>query len=135
MATEQEYDDILRYKTNGDERLNQTLVATLKKVVDARSDDWDRHIPAALYTYRILKQSLSKFSPFFLMFNHYPRKAVSLAIEDDSEIEDDDEEIAGDGDSDEEEAEDIDTVMERLLNIRDRCHHKAKENISAAQEK
>ena len=36
-------------QTNGlDERLNQTLVTTLKKVVDACSADWDEHISAAL---------------------------------------------------------------------------------------
>ena len=71
------------------------------------------------------------------MFNHHPRKAISLAInEDDSEDEDkQDEEIAGDGNSDEEETEDINAVMEKLLDIRDTCHLKAKQNISAAQEK
>ena len=50
-------------ETNG--RLNQTLVATLKKVVDVCSNnDWDEHISAALYAYRISKQASSKFSPF-----------------------------------------------------------------------
>ena len=70
-------------QTNGlDERLNQTLVTTLKKVVDACSNDWDEHISAALYAYRISKQASSKFSPFFLMYNRQPRKAVSLAIDE-----------------------------------------------------
>lgn len=86
-------------------------------MVDARSDDWDTHIPAALYAYRISKQASSKFSPFFLMFNHHPRKAISLAINEDDEDKDD-EEIAENGDSDEEETEDIDEVMEKLLDIR-----------------
>ena len=35
-----------------DERLNQTLVTTLKKVVDACTNDWDEHISAALYAYQ-----------------------------------------------------------------------------------
>ena len=70
-------------QTNGlDERLNQTLVTTIKKVVDACSNDWDEHISAALYAYRISKQASSKFSPFFLMYNRQPRKAVSLAIDE-----------------------------------------------------
>lgn len=55
---------------------------------------------------------------------------------DDSGVEDEDaEEIARDGDSDEEETKDMDPVMEKILDIRDRCHHKAKQNIGAAQEK
>ena len=69
------------------------------------------------------------------MFNRHPRKAISLAINEDDSDAEDAKEIAGDGDSDEEETEDMDAVMEKLLDIRDRCHHKAKENIGAAQEK
>ena len=45
--------------------------------------NWDEHISAALYAYRISKQASSKFSPFFLMYiNSQPRKAVSLAIDE-----------------------------------------------------
>ena len=41
-------------QTNGlDERFNQTLVNTLKKVIDSGADDWDQH---ALYAYCISKQ-------------------------------------------------------------------------------
>ena len=44
-------------QTNGlDERFNQTLVNTLKKVIDSSTDDWDQHLSAALYAYRISKQ-------------------------------------------------------------------------------
>ena len=80
-------------QTNGlDERLNQTLVTTLKKVVVACSSDWDEHISAALYAYRISKQAYSKFSPFLLMYNRQPRKAVSLVInEQDNATHDSDE--------------------------------------------
>ena len=35
----------------------------------------------------------------------------------------------------EEDAEDLDAVLERLLEIREKCHLKAKENICAAQQK
>ena len=80
-------------QTNGlDERLNQTLVTTLKKVVDARSNDWDEHISAALYEYRISRQASSKFSPFFLMYNRQPRKAASLAMEEPDDAVHDDKE-------------------------------------------
>ena len=47
-------------QTNGlDERFNQTLVNTLKKVVDACSEDWDQHLSAALYAYRLEVISVS----------------------------------------------------------------------------
>ena len=38
-------------------------------------------------------------------------------------------------DSEEEDAEDAEAVMQKLLDIQERCHLKAKENISAAQQK
>ena len=70
-------------QTNGlDERFNQTLITTIKKVIDVRQDDWDQHLPAALYAYRISTQASSKFSPFFLMFNRKPRKAVTFELEE-----------------------------------------------------
>ena len=72
-------------QTNGlDEWLNQTLITTLKKVMDASSDDWDDHVSAALYTYRVSKQVSTKFSPFFLMYNRQPQKAITLAIEEEN---------------------------------------------------
>ena len=122
-------------QTNGlDERLNQTLITTLKKVVDASSNDWDDHLSAALYAYRISRQASSKFSPFFLMFNRQPRKAITLAI--DEEHNGDSVEIASDKeDSEEEDAEDAEAVMQKLLDIREKCRLKAKDNIGAAQQK
>ena len=121
-------------QTNGlDERLNQTLIATLKKVIDASTDDWDDHLSAALYAYRVSRQASSKFSPFFLMNNRQPRKAITLAIEEEHKRES--VEIASsDEDSEEEDAEDAEAVMQKLLDIRDKCHLKAKENIGAKAE-
>lgn len=120
-------------QTNGlDERFNQTLINTLKKVVDASKDEWDKHIPAALYAYRISKQASSKFTPFFLIYNRNPRKAVSFEMEQKDDGEVSHSEIASD---EEEEEGDIDGILSRLLEIRDHCQEKAKKNISKAQEK
>ena len=116
-----------------DERLNQTLIATLKKVVDASTDDWDDHLSAALYAYRISRQASSKFSPFFLVYNRQPRKAITLAIREEHS-RDSLEMASGDEDS-EEDAEDAEAVMQKLIDIREKCHLKAKENIGAAQQK
>ena len=78
-------------QTNGlDERFNQTLINTLKKVVDASKEDWDEHLPAALYAYHISIQASSKYTPFVLMYNWNQRKAVSFKMEQrDDEIDDD----------------------------------------------
>ena len=118
---------------NLDERLNQTLIATLKKVVDASTDDWDDHLSAALYAYRISRQASSKFSPFFLMYIRQPRKAITLAIR--GEHSRDSLEMASGDKVSEEYAEDAEAVMQKLLDIREKCHLKAKENIGAAQQK
>ncbi len=83
---------------------------------------------------RISKQASSKFTPFFLMYNRYPRKAVTHALEriDEGEAEEEEED---EEEEEEENAEDIDAVLGRLLEIREKCHLKAKENICAAQQK
>lgn len=67
-------------QTNGlDERTNQTLVRTLKKLTSAE-EDWDQHIEAALYAYHISVHDSSRFSPFFLMYNRHPRKAIDFEL-------------------------------------------------------
>ena len=102
-----------------DERFNQTLMNTLKKVVDASNETWDEHLPAALYAYRISKQASSKFTPFFLMYNRNPRKAVNFEMEREEEDEEGDVMI-------EEEDGDTEEILARMLEIRERYHSKAK---------
>lgn len=113
-------------QTNGlDERFNQTLMNTLKKVVDTNNSDWDLHIPSALYAYRVSRQASLKFSPFFIMYNRYPRKAVTFEM---------DKKIMNDGEiSEDEEDGNIDDIMDRMLELRKCCHGKAKENITTTQ--
>ena len=92
-------------------------------------------ISLQLYAYRISRsrQASSKFSPFFLMYNHQPRKAITLAIREEHS-RDSLEMASGDEDS-EEDAEDAEAVMQKFFDIREKCHLKAKENIGAAQQK
>ena len=120
-------------QTNGlDERFNQTLMNTLKKVVVASEDEWD--IPAALYAYHVSKQASSKFTPFFLLYNRNPRKAISFKMDEkDREVED--ETAHPEITSDIEKEDDIDGILSELLRIRDDCHEKAKKNISTAQQR
>ena len=63
-------------QTNGlDERTNQTLVHSLT-MLSSTKEDWDQCIEAALYAYRIWSQNSTRFSPFFLLYNRHPRKAI-----------------------------------------------------------
>ena len=107
---------------------------TLKKVVDASEDEWDKHIPAALYAYRVSKQASSKFTPFFLLYNRNPRKAISFKMDEkDREVED--ETAHPEITSDLEKEDGIDGILSELLRIRNNCHEKAKKNISTAQQR
>ena len=72
-------------QTNGlDERTNQTLMRALIKFSEAKVD-WDLNIDAALYAHRISKLASSQFSPFFLMYNPNPQKAIDHELGSTSE--------------------------------------------------
>lgn len=62
-----------------DERTNRTLIQTLMKLTKSQTD-WDECIDAALYGYRIGAHDSTKFSPFFLMYNRQPRKAIDYEL-------------------------------------------------------
>jgi len=65
-------------QTNGAvERFNKTLCETLAKIAE-KDNQWDKHIPAALFAYRTNKHSTTKMTPFKLM---YGREAV-LPVDD-----------------------------------------------------
>jgi hypothetical protein len=56
------------------ERLNQTIANSLKRLDPSVKQYWDNFIPAALYAYRTLRQSTTKYTPFYLTYgrNHNP---------------------------------------------------------------
>jgi transposase InsO family protein len=61
-------------QTNGlTERFNRTLCTTLAKYAHEQPDKWDSFLSAALFAYRTLPQSTTKYEPFQLM---YGRKAM-----------------------------------------------------------
>ena len=72
---------------------------------------------------RISRQASSKYTPFFLMYNRHPRKAVTCAMEsEEEEKESKDDEV----ESEQEDAEDLDVVLEKLLELHKACHFTAK---------
>lgn len=112
-------------QTNGlDERTNQTLVRTLKKLASTK-EEWDQCIDAALYAYRISVQDSSRFSPFFLIYNRHPRKAIDFEL------------ATADGPTSMTDVteETIEQTMEKLLDARKEYHKEALGNIQVAQER
>ena len=60
-----------RPATNGScERFNQTLMGILRKIVNDRTQDWDKFIPAALFAYRQIPTRQTGFSPASMIFGH-----------------------------------------------------------------
>ena len=49
------------------ERMNQTLVNTLRKLANDKPHVWDEHVQSALFAYRTTPHSTTKFTPFYLL--------------------------------------------------------------------
>ncbi|KAF9749458.1 Retrovirus-related Pol polyprotein from transposon, partial [Nosema granulosis] len=71
-------------KCNGTaERVNQTLIGKLAKLVDTRWKEWDEFLPFAVYAYRISPRKITAVSPFELL---YGRRENPMANEEDIPI-------------------------------------------------
>ena len=55
------------------EKFNRTLKKMLRKMCAERPRDWDRYLPALLFSYREVPQESLNFSPFELMFGRSVR--------------------------------------------------------------
>ena len=62
------------------ERFNQTRVHTLSQYVSASHDDWDHHIPVALFAYRTSPNEITGESPFMLLYGHNPRLPCDVSL-------------------------------------------------------
>ena len=62
------------------ERMNQTLAHTLSMNVSADQTDWDQHIPAALFAYRVSPSEVTGESPFFLLYGRQPRLPMDVSL-------------------------------------------------------
>ena len=62
-------------QTNGlVEKLNRTLCDAIGKLVQLYEKEWDIYVPSVLFAYRTMKQSSTKFTPFYLT---YGRQAIT----------------------------------------------------------
>jgi len=92
------------------------------KIVAASGDDWDEHIDAVLFGYRVNAQASTKFTPFELLYGVKPRLPIDLAD-------------AGDCDTADLDAE---ARTERAIQFAEGLQSQrktAQENITAAQSK
>ena len=55
------------------ERFNATLCQMLSIYGNNNQDDWDEHIPAALFSYRTSAQETTNLSPFEVLFGRQPQ--------------------------------------------------------------
>lgn len=61
-------------QTNGlTERFNQTLVSQLMKIQNDNNNNWDEHIQAILFAYRVSVQESTRKTPFEMLFGIRPR--------------------------------------------------------------
>ena len=63
------------------ERINGVLKSMLRKICQERLKDWDRYLPAILFTYREVPQSSTGFSPFELLYGRTVRGPMQILKE------------------------------------------------------
>ncbi|KZS02644.1 Uncharacterized protein APZ42_000239, partial [Daphnia magna] len=54
------------------ERVNRTMTLALAAYVNVEHDDWDRHLPAAVFAINTARQSTTEISPFQLVYGRLP---------------------------------------------------------------
>lgn len=62
------------------ERFNRTLESMIAKMTEENSQDWDLHIPHALYAYRTAIHESTDFSPFFLVFGRSATLPIDVML-------------------------------------------------------
>ena len=109
-------------QTNGlTERFNQTLSRCLAKIVNESQSDWDDKIDTDLMGYRASRQSSTKFSPYYMMFQQEMRLPIDTEF------------LPSDLDAEKGDAETVDHTIEYLLSTRQTVFQKADSNIASAQ--
>ena len=74
-------------QTNGmTERFNKTLITMLSHYVHQYQKDWDRYLPYVLYAYRTAPHSITKYSPFYLLYGREAIYPFDLLVKDASQM-------------------------------------------------
>ena len=108
-------------QSNGlDERFNQTLKAQLQKLVNENQDNWDELLDNILFAYRSSRHNSTKCTPFLLMYGREARLPIDVTLQASSE-------------SQQEQEIDLETKVERMLEVQKKLHENALANIQKAQ--
>ena len=83
MAIKHRLASACHLQTNGlTERFNRTLCITLAKYASNHPEAWDTFLPSALFAYRTLSQSTTKYEPFQLMYGRRANLPVDLKFQE-----------------------------------------------------
>ena len=111
-------------QSNGlDERLNQTIKASLQKIVNEKKDDWDLLIDSVLFAYRTSKQDSVQYSPFYLMYGREPRLPVDFLTSHESTSDESSNELS------------FEDKVARFIEMKAIVHDRAVKNIEKAQKR
>ena len=64
------------------ERLNWTLCTSLSKYIQLYKKDWDHYLPSVLFAYRTMKQSITLFESFQLVYGWQAIILLDIELKD-----------------------------------------------------
>lgn len=62
------------------EKFNHTLCQSMSIYVSCDQKDWDTHIPAILFGYRVRRHETTGDSPFYLLYGREPRLPLDASL-------------------------------------------------------
>ena len=62
------------------ERFNHTLCQSVSMYVSRDQKDWDTHLPAILFGFRVSPHETTGDSPFYLLYGREPRLPVDVSL-------------------------------------------------------
>jgi hypothetical protein len=105
------------------ERFNQTLSNSLRTKINLAQN---KHLPLILFAYRSTMQSSTKFSPFYMMYDHEPSYPIDVELHNEDEKD-----IMEFDDS----TDDCQQAVNSLKKIHEFVHNCAEDNIVKSQKK
>src|SRR5271155_4207877 len=68
------------------ERFNKTLTEMLSHYCNKQQRDWDRYLPYILYAYRTSPHSVTKYSPFYLLYGREAKYPLDTLVRESSTL-------------------------------------------------